>query len=122
MFKGRSKVLFIGNVLGSLYAIYLMSYFFGSVGSTGGAEQIGAGIATALVMPHIVLILLSAMFGFLGFFLRKDGFNLTAGILYCVATVAFLLYFMFTIPLIILTFVGYSKQKSMNDKSKSTEV
>jgi len=62
----------------------------------------------------MVLILLSVLFGFLGFFLRKDGFSLTSAILYCVATIAFLMYFMFTVPLIVLNFVGYSKQKTMN--------
>ena len=113
MFEKRSKVLFVANVLGSLYAIYLMVHFFGSVGSTEGAEQIGAGLATAIIMPHLVLIILSALFGFLGFFLRKDGFNLTSGILYSVATALFLFYFMFTVPLIVLSFVGYSKQKRM---------
>jgi hypothetical protein len=113
MFEKRSKVMLVANVLGSIYAIYLMAYFFGSVGSTEGAEQVGAGLATAIIMPHLVLIVLSALFGFLGFFLRKDGFNLTSGILYSVATALFLLYFMFTVPLVVLSFVGYSKQKQM---------
>ncbi|MCD8501626.1 MAG: hypothetical protein LRY71_08085 [Bacillaceae bacterium] len=93
MFRKRSKFLFVANVLGSLYAIYLMVHFFGSVGSTEGAEQIGAGLVTAIIMPHLVLIILSALFGFLGFFLRKDGFNLTSGILYSVATALFLFLF-----------------------------
>lgn len=114
MFKKRSKALFAANVLGSLYGMFLMSNFFGGVATTEGAEQVGAGIATALVMPHLVLVILAALFGTLGFFLRNDGFNLTAGILYCVATVAFLLYFMFTVPMIVLAFVGYSSQKKMN--------
>ncbi|MCD4712880.1 MAG: benzylsuccinate synthase, partial [Clostridiales bacterium] len=105
MFKNRSKVLFVANFLGALYAIYLMAHFIGVVGSTEGAEQVGAGLATALIMPHFVMILLSVIFGMLGFFLRKDGFNLTSGILYCVATAVFLFYFMFTLPLVILAFV-----------------
>ena len=33
MFEKRSKVLFVGNVLGSLYAIYLMVYFADAVSS-----------------------------------------------------------------------------------------
>ena len=113
MFERRSKILFAANVLGIVYGIYLMIHFLGSIGSTEGAEQIGAGLATAIIMPHLVLIVLSALFGFLGFFMRKDGFNLTSGILYCVATALFLFYFMFTVPLIVLSFVGYSKQKQM---------
>lgn len=115
MFFKRSKLLFTAHVLGSMYAIYLMAHFFGSVGATEGAEQVGAGIATALILPHLVLVIFSVMFGFLGFFLRKDGFNLTAGILYSVATAAFLLYFFFTVPLVIMSFIGYVKQKRMNE-------
>ena len=114
MFKQRSKILFLGNILGTMYAFYLMSHFFGSVSSTEGAEQIGAGIATAIILPHLVAIILSVLFGFMGFFMKKDGFNLTSGILYCVATALFLLYFMFTLPLIIFAFIGYSKQKQMS--------
>lgn len=117
MFEKRSKVLFIANILGVVYAIFLMSHFFGSVGSTQGAEQIGAGLATAIILPHLVSVILASAFGFLGFFMKKDGFNLTSGILYCVATALFLLYFMFTVPLIILAFIGYGKQKQIKRNS-----
>lgn len=113
MFEKRSKVLFVANALGAVYAMYLMTHFFGSVSSTEGAEQIGAGLATMIIMPHLVLVVLSALFGLLGFFMRKDGFNLTSGILYCVATALFPPYFMFTVPLIVLAFVGYSRQKQI---------
>jgi hypothetical protein len=71
MFKNRSKVLLVANILGELYAIYLLAHFVGAVGSTEGAEQVGAGLATAQIMPHFVMILLAVIFGLLGFFLRK---------------------------------------------------
>jgi hypothetical protein len=122
MFEKRSKLLVLASILGGLYAIYLLTYFFGAVDESQGAEQIGTGLATALIIPHLVAVIFASVFGFLGFFLRSNGFSLTSGILYCVATILFLIYFMFTTPLIILTFIGYSKQKKMNSKEATKTV
>ena len=114
MFKNRSKALFICAVLATAYSIYLMIYFGSSMTSSDSTEAIGGAIATALVTPHMVLISLGAIFSWLSFFLRKAGFALVGAILYCVGAVLFLLYAMFCIPLIILGFVGYSKQKKLS--------
>lgn len=115
LFDKRSKVLFVAGLLGTLYGIYLISYFVGiNNGSGDTAEQIGGALATALVMPHMILVLLAIIFNWLGFFLRKAGFALTAAILYSVSAVVFILYAIFVVPMIVLGFVGYSKQKKIN--------
>lgn len=49
----KSKLLLASGIIGTLYLIYLISYFSGGVVSTDGAEAIGAGIAAALVTPHV---------------------------------------------------------------------
>ena len=118
MFKERSKVLFVCNILATLYAIYLIAYFTGvnTADVKDDAEALGGAIATALVTPHIIMIVLGAIFGWLGFALKKSWGALVAAILYCVAFVLFFVYFMFTIPLIILGFVGYTKQKQLTGK------
>lgn len=69
----RSKVLCVTNILASAYAIYLIVYFFGSTVSASGTEAIGGAIATALVMPHMLMFLIGAVFGWLGFFIKKAG-------------------------------------------------
>jgi hypothetical protein len=54
------------------------------------------------------------VFGWLGFLIKKSWAALVAGILYAVGTLFFLAYFMFGVPLLILGFIGYAKQKKLN--------
>ena len=122
MFKNRSKVLFVSAILGTLYALYLVSYFTGGVTSTDGAEQVGTAIATALVLPHAMLLVLAVIFNWVGFFMNKTWAAITCGVLYSVSGVLFLLYIVFEIPMIILSFVGVSKVKKINMiKNETTE-
>ena len=113
MFEKRSKVLFVCAILATLYVIYLITYFAGSTTSEDAAEAIGGAIATALVMPHMLIMAMGTIFVWIGFSLKKDWGALVGSILYCLGMVLFPLYFMFTIPLIILGFVGFSKQKKI---------
>lgn len=107
----RSKLLLIAAIIGTAYGVYLVSYFFGAVDSSSGSEQIGAGIATALVMPHMAFVWLAIIFNWLGFFLKAKWAALVAGILYAVSMVLFFVYAMFVIVEMILCFVGYAKMK-----------
>lgn len=116
----KSKALIASAVLGVLYSIYLIAYFFGvSTGDVSDAEAIGGAIATVLVMPHMILVALAAIFNVLGVSLEKTGFALTAGILYSVGGVLFLIYLPLVIPMIVLSFVGYSRMKKFKLEDKS---
>lgn len=118
MFNNRSKAAFVAALLGTAYAVYSVIYWAGATGSaTNDAEAVGAFIATALVLPHMLVTVLAAIFAIVGFFTRKSGLILTGAILFSVAAVLFLLYAVFLIPSIIFGFVGYSKQKKMNAAS-----
>ncbi|APF27707.1 putative membrane protein [Clostridium sporogenes] len=119
MFKKRSKAFFTSIILATIYLIYIISYFYGILGDGDTAEQIGSGLAAALVTPHIVVLAISVMFGWLAFGLSSSGFALTASILYTVAGVMFIPYIFFVIPSIILGFVGYANQKNINNKAKA---
>lgn len=120
MFKGRSKALFLGAIIGTLYSIYIINYFTGvNISSNGTAEQVGGALATALVLPHLICICLATLFNWLGFAFKKTGFALTGAILYCVGAILFLIYAIFCIPSIILGFIGYSKQKKINKLIRS---
>lgn len=114
MFKGRSKVLFVSSLLTTIYVIYLIIHFGSSMFVDDGAEALGGAIATALVTPHMVLLGLGTIFGWLGFFLRKTWVVLVAFILYIVGAFLFLVYAIFVIPSIILGIIGYVNQKKIN--------
>ena len=109
--KGR-VLLLISLIIGLIYGIYIISYFGGAVsGSASGAEQVGAGIATALVTPHIVMTWIGVIFNALAFFMYNRPFALVAAILYTVAMVVFPLYFMFVIVEMILCYIAFAKMK-----------
>lgn len=118
MLKGN-VLLFIASVLGLVYAIYLISYFAGTK-ATEPVEQIGKALAGALVLPHLVITILAVIFGFIGFFMYARWSALVSGILYSVALVLFLPYFMFIIVERILAYVAYAKMKSVAPQVTTT--
>ena len=110
--KEKSKALIFSAILGVAYSIYLIVYFSGAM-SGSGAEALGGAIATALVTPHMICVVLAAIFNTIGALANKSGFALTGAILYCVGGVLFIAYIFFVIPMIVLSFVGYSKVKKI---------
>lgn len=110
--KNLNKCLLVSFVLGAAYTIYLISYFTGAIGGSSGAEQAGASIATAIVAPHMICVLIATIFNGLGLFKNKRGFGLVGAILYAVSMVLFFPYFFFVIIQMILSFVGYAKMKN----------
>lgn len=107
-----SKCLLIAFILGGFYLIYCAFYWSGVVGpKPNTAEQIGSGIATLLVAPHILFTALAVIFNGLGLFMKKRGFALTGAILYAVSILFMPIYFMFVIVEMILSFIGFAKMK-----------
>ena len=121
MFKERSKVLFVAALLATIYVIYLICYFGGSMASSDSTEAIGGAIATALVTPHMVVIALGAIFSWIGFWARNSWGPLVGAILYSVGALLFMVYIVFCIPLIVLGFVGYVNQKKLLNNQKTQE-
>lgn len=118
MKKKHSKTLLVSAILAFFYCSYLIGYFLGGIISTDGSEQLGASIATAIVMPHLILVVLATIFNWVAYFSNKRGFALTAGILFSVGGVIFLPYIFFVIPSLVLSFVGYSKLKTINEENE----
>lgn len=113
MFEKRSKALFVCSILATIYVVYLIVYFGGAMGDLNSAEEFGGAIATALVTPHMVIMGTGTIFSWIGFYARKPWAALVSAILYCVGALAFIMYIFFCVPMIILGFVGYSKQKKL---------
>ncbi len=110
----RSKFLFVANTIATLYAIYLITYFVGGTLGSSGAEAIGGTIATAIVMPHMIMFTIGAIFGWVGFCIKKGWAALVAAILYSAGTLFFLAYAMFGVPILIFGFIGYWRQKKLS--------
>lgn len=114
--KKRSIVLAIATLLATAYTIYLFCYFVGGTLSASGTEAISGAIATALVMPHAIMFLIGAVFGWIGVALKKTWAALVAAILYSVGTLILMIYAVYGAPILILGFIGYANQKKINKK------
>lgn len=118
--KKINKCLLVSFVLGALYCIYIVVYMGTSMSEqTLTAGQVGVGLAATLLMPHLICTVLATIFNGLGVFMRKAGFALVGAILYSVALVLFIPYFMFVIIELILSFIGYGQLKKNNKKVKT---
>lgn len=107
----RSKLLLVAGILGTAYLIYLVSYFSSGVVSSEGAEAIGAGIAAALVAPHMLCVGIAVIFNWLGWALKARWAALVAGIMYAVSIICMFLYAMFVVLEMIFCFVAFAKMK-----------
>lgn len=115
-FKNHSKMVLVSTILVSLYAIYLMSYFYGGVANSNGDEQVAGAIATALVTPHMILIVLGAVFSIVALFANKNWAAITSCVLVFVSTLLMPVYFMFTIPLGIVGIIAIVCLNKFNKK------
>ncbi|MDE6150221.1 MAG: hypothetical protein K2F81_09080 [Ruminococcus sp.] len=119
MFKQRSKMLFVTSVLSLAYAIYIISYVVkANSDAADAAEKVGSALATAMLTPHMVMMILGAIFCWLGFFLKANWGALVGAILFCVGLVFMPIYFMFSVPLLIFGFISFSNQKKINQSRK----
>ena len=110
--KKFNILLLISMIIGIIYLFYSSKYWSGAnTSSADSTAQIGAGIATVLVMPHLVFTFLAVIFNVFALLMNKRGFALVAAIMYTVAMVLFPLYFMFVIIEMILCYVAFAKMK-----------
>lgn len=114
--KKLSVCLIISLIIGLIYAVYSIWYWFIDVpGSQAGdtAEQLGAALATALVYPHLICAFLAVIFNAIGLLARKRGFALTGAILYTVAAALMPVYAPFVLVEAVLSYIGFARMKKM---------
>lgn len=118
----RSVLLLIAAILGAAYLVYSIVYWGGvNSAEASTAEAIGAGIATALVLPHLICTGIALLFNILGWAMRHRGFALTAGILYSVAILLFAVYFMFVVIEAALCYIAFARMKKQAAAQQSVE-
>lgn len=107
----KPKVLLVSAILATIWLIIAICSFASAAGSSSGAaEQIGTAIAGVMIIPFVIIAGLGLIFNWLSWALKKHGFAITAGVLYCVSLIAITYNFGF-IPSIVLTFIGSAKLK-----------
>lgn len=116
----KSKLLLASSIIGTVYLIYLIFYFTNNfIISKDGAEIIGAGLAAALVTPHIVCVGIAVIFNWLGWALKVRWGALVAGIMYAVSMVCMFLYAVFVLIEMIFCFIAFAKMKHASEKNNN---
>lgn len=110
----KSKCSLVSSILSSAYLIFTLTGFVIMMSQPATDQDLY--IVITLQMQHILLVIIGLIFNWIGFASAKPWASLTAGILYSVAILVFIFGAPFIVPSLILAFVGYSKQKSMNAK------
>lgn len=122
MKKKKSVLLLLSAIIGALYLAY--SIFYWADANTGNPDivtEIGAGLATALVFPHLICTGLAVLFNIIGWAMNHRGFSLAGAILYAVAMIMFPMYFMFVLVEVVLSFVGFARLKKINETNAAVE-
>lgn len=107
--KPKCKKLLVALILGTLWLLGLIVSF-----SEIASNSAGGAVATMLVAPHMFFLFLAVIFNAIAFFQNKLWAVITAGVLYCISGLVFLLYVIFLVPSIILTFMSISTIKKFN--------
>lgn len=117
--KKRSLLLLIALIIAIVYlCMQFGNYAEGAkvvTTDTETAEETGNAIGTALgmaiLLPHLILVLLGAIFNAVGWLGKFRWAALTAAILYTVGGVLGLVNFVFMIVPMVLCYVAYGKSK-----------
>lgn len=104
--KGRITG-FLCMLLTVLYAGYLVYYFYGAMQE----DAVAGTLATALVTPHMVCVMIAAVFSIIGFFAKARWAFLVTSILLFVAGAIFLAYIMMVVIQAILALIAYARMK-----------
>ena len=114
MKKKRSVILFLACIVATVCLVYVASYMAEStqkIANISSAEAAGTSIAMAMATPSVICSGIGTFFSWLGFFSRKRGFALTAGILFAVAMVLMIPWLMFNMIQMVLCFIAYATMK-----------
>lgn len=110
----RSIILLIAAIIATICIVYLLSYVSDSVNkmdTMSDAEQVGTGIAMAMASPSLIVSGIGTLFAWLGWLFKTRGFALTAGILFAVAMLFMIPWFMFNVVQMVLCFIAFAKMK-----------
>ena len=117
--KKRSVMLLIALIIVVGYLILQFQNYSNGIKAiqpeATTSEEVGAQLGTAIgmtiLLPHLILIVLGAIFNAVGWIGKQRWAALTAAILYTVGGVLGLVNFLFIIIPMVLCYVAYGKSK-----------
>lgn len=110
MKRRNSICLGISSLLSIIYEVYLivlhtLVYQMPSI-SAEVLQKSGTFFTESLAIPHLVVFIIGSVFLLIAFFRNSFAISILAGILFLLSGVLYFPLFLFTIPSILLTFIG----------------
>lgn len=116
----RSKLLLVSGILSTIYLVYLINRFLGGIfRSEDLASILGSGIASILIMPHILALVIGVIFNWIGWIAKLKWTALVSGIMYAIAMVTMFIYSPFVVVQMIFCFIAFSKMKNPSEISNT---
>ncbi|MGD9964839.1 MAG: hypothetical protein AB7S96_05760 [Candidatus Izemoplasmatales bacterium] len=114
MFENRSKIAFLSILLALAYCIYFFVSYKEVLNQDNQDQNIILDLLFILALPHIGSVILALFLDVLGFLQKNHQLLLVSSIFFLIGSVLFILYAMFVFPVAIVTFIGYRKQKALD--------
>ncbi len=110
--KKKSMLSLVALILGVLAIIIEFTAASGSMNSASSdAEQVGAAIGLAIVLPSVIMLIIAVILNLIGFLVNNKVLTLISAIFYTLAFFLFFLWGFVAIPSMVLQFVAYAKMK-----------
>lgn len=114
----RPVISLITVLLATAYGIFVVANLAGAFsatteGATSDAEIAGAAIGVGLFLPHVLVVWIGILLNWVGYGVRMPGLTLTAAILYSVGAFLGFLYILFMVPIIVLAFIAFAKERKI---------
>ena len=119
----RSKSALVFAALSSAYTVALVVVWWSSQSAltelfatdpfSAGLGTVAGGVASVVLLPHFVSAVFGSVLAVVGFLTGNDGLILAAAILLSVAVAMFVLSGLLLVPVVIVGFIGYSRQRRL---------
>ena len=120
----RSKGALVFAALSTAYTVALVVVWWSSQSAltelfatdpfSAGLGTVAGGVASVVLLPHFVSVVFGSVLAVVGFLTRNDGLILAAAVLLSVAVAMFVLSGLLLVPVVIVGFIGYSRQRRLN--------
>ena len=112
--KKRSIMLLIALIFAIFYICLQFSNYgngMNTISSSNSGEAVGTAIGMTILLPHLILVVLGAIFNAVAWLGKQRWAALTAAILYTVGGVLGLVNIVFMIVPMVLCYVAYGRSR-----------
>ena len=111
----RSKLSLVAMILGILAVLLLFSTFNDGPKSGNAAEEAGAAIGKAIVLPSLITTSIAVLLNIIGYITINRTLTLVSAIFYVIGLILMPLWGFVGIPSMILQFIAFARMKKVDE-------